>query len=142
MGSEAEFKFHVPADGVEAVEAEVRSEDAEQIRMRAIYFDTSDGALASKGVVLRLRQEGDRWTQTAKAKATGPLERLEHNTALGDLPQMPRPNLACYEGTRIGELLDRLPKDATAQLKPMFSTDVMRTRRIVVQGGSKIELAF
>ena len=80
---ETEFKFHIPHEHLKAVEAALRGADAVRTRLRASYFDTADGTLAARGVVLRLRQEGRRWVQTAKATGDGPLRRLEHNVELG-----------------------------------------------------------
>lgn len=141
MSSEVEFKFNVLQDGLEAVRAKLQSVSPEQVELRAYYFDTPDGAFASKGVVLRLRQEGRNWSQTAKAKGAGPLARLEHEIELGELGEMPSPNLARLKGTGIDELLGRLFRDAT-QLVPVFTTEITRTRAIVEHGNSKVEIAL
>ncbi|MEJ8852524.1 CYTH domain-containing protein [Variovorax rhizosphaerae] len=76
---EVEFKFEVPAKQLKAVEKALRAVDATATRLQAHYFDTADGRLAAKGVALRIRKEGEKWVQTAKAKGGGPLHRLEHN---------------------------------------------------------------
>lgn len=141
MSSEVEFKFNVLQDGLEAVRAKLQSVNPEQLELRAHYFDTPDGSFASKGVVLRLRKEGRSWVQTVKAKGAGPLARLEHEIELGELPEMPLPELARLKGTAIGASLGSLFKDAT-QMVLVFSTEITRTRAIVEHGNSKVEIAL
>jgi triphosphatase len=141
MSSEIEFKFEVPGDRLQAIKDRLEALDDEQIELRAHYFDTPDAALASKGVVLRLRQEGARWFQTVKAKTAGLLERIEDNIDLGMLLKRPMPDITQYKNTPIGDLLGNL-KDIQARLIPTFSTDIVRTRCIVEQGMSKVEMAL
>lgn len=141
MSSEIEFKFDVLGDRLQAVKDRLEALDAEQVQLRAHYFDTPDAALASKGVVLRLRQEGARWSQTVKAKTAGPLERVEDNIDLGVLAGQPFPNITQYKNTPIGELLRDL-KNIQARLIPTFSTDIVRTRCTIEQGTSKVEMAL
>ena len=80
---EIEFKFCIPPERLAAVQAAVRRGRCVAIRMEARYFDTLDGALASRGIAFRLRREGDQWVQTVKALGNGPLDRQEHNVARG-----------------------------------------------------------
>ena len=141
MSSEIEFKFVVPGDRLQAVKDRLEALDAEQVELRAHYFDTVDSALASKGVVLRLRQEGARWFQTVKAKTAGPLERAEDNVNLGVLAEQPAPDITQYKNTPIGDLLGNL-KDIQARLVPTFFTEITRTRCIVEQGSSRVEMAM
>lgn len=47
---EIEFKFCIPPDRLAAVQAAVRRGRCVAIRMEARYFDTPDGALASRGI--------------------------------------------------------------------------------------------
>ena len=99
---EIEFKFQIPADRLAALKADLRSAPTRRTRLRARYFDTADGVLAAHGAVLRLRQEGDRWVQTAKALGDGPLHRLEHNADLGPVQggEPPQPDVG---GGRVTE---------------------------------------
>ena len=55
---EIEFKFQVPPQHLKAVEQDIRAATATRKHMQAHYFDTLDGALAARGVALRLRKEG------------------------------------------------------------------------------------
>ncbi|WP_399685245.1 CYTH domain-containing protein, partial [Xenophilus sp.] len=80
---EIEFKFRIPPERLKAVEAALRRGAVGTTRLQARYHDTADGALAAAGVALRLRKEGRRWVQTAKAAGAGPVQRLEHNADLG-----------------------------------------------------------
>ena len=64
--NEFELKFQVPPGRAAAVEAALRRGHTTEKRLYARYFDTEDEALARNRLVLRLRQEGDTWVQTAK----------------------------------------------------------------------------
>ncbi|MDO9185576.1 MAG: CYTH and CHAD domain-containing protein, partial [Bacteroidia bacterium] len=114
-------------------------------RLRARYFDTADGALAAQGVVLRLRKEGRHWVQTAKAPGSRPLERLEHNVALGS-QTAPLPDLSRHDGTPVGErirqALKRQPDAAAPDLTLVYATDMARLTRIVRVRGALVELAL
>ena len=141
MSSEIEFKLAVPGDRLQAIKDRLDALNAEQVQMRAHYFDTSDGVLALNGVVLRLRQEGPRWFQTVKIKTGRSLERAEDNIDLGVMTERPVPNLTQYKNTPIGKLLGNL-KEIQTRLIPTFSTEIVRTRCIVEQGISKVEMAL
>lgn len=65
---ETELKFQVPPASEAAVRAAMARAAPRRQRLRAIYFDTVDRALAAAGIALRLRQEGPRWVQTLKAR--------------------------------------------------------------------------
>ncbi|UST52743.1 CYTH and CHAD domain-containing protein (plasmid) [Comamonadaceae bacterium OTU4NAUVB1] len=141
MSSEIEFKFEIPGDRIQAVMEKLEALDASQVELRAHYFDTPDALLASKGVVLRVRQESPRWFQTVKVKTDGPLERAEDNIALGLLAEEPAPDITQYKNTPIGDLLGDL-KDTQARLIPMFSTEITRRRCVIEHGRSQIEIAL
>jgi hypothetical protein len=77
--TEFELKLEIPAGRLEAALAAMKREGAKRERLRAVYFDTQDGALVAHGIVVRMRKEGRKWVQTAKAPGSGALARLEHN---------------------------------------------------------------
>jgi len=130
---EIEFKFQIPADRLAALKADLRSAPARRTRLRARYFDTADGVLAAHGAVLRLRQEGDRWVQTAKALGDGPLHRLEHNADLGPVQggEPPRPDVRRHADTPVGERIARLLDEAEKPLIETYGTDIWRLARHV-----------
>lgn len=83
---EIEFKFCIPPERLAAVKAAARRGASTAMRLEARYFDTPDGALASRGIAFRLRREGKQWMQTVKAMGDGPLDREEHNVPVGAPP--------------------------------------------------------
>lgn len=140
---ETEFKFHIPAGRLKAVEAAVRRSAVQRTRLQARYFDTADGTLAAQGIVLRLRKEGRRWVQTAKAMGDGVLQRLEHNVDLGlaraNAP--PQPEVHRHHGTPVGErLAQALPEGAA--LVETYATDIWRLSRQTRSEGATVELAL
>src|SRR6218665_3939097 len=81
--TEIEFKFDIPRASLPALEAALRGPGSRRTHLQARYFDTPQDDLAAHGVALRLRKEGPRWVQTAKALGDGPVLRLEQNVDLG-----------------------------------------------------------
>lgn len=141
---EIEFKFQIPADRLEAVEAAVLSAPSTRLHLQARYFDTEGGDLAAHGVVLRLRKEGPTWVQTAKATGDGPLHRLEHNVDLGPARKS-QPLVALPErhaGTPVGERLARVLGPHPVPLVEVYATDIWRTSRHEQFAGSTVELAL
>lgn len=145
---EIEFKFVVPPERRPAVEAALRRGAVTRTRMQARYFDTPDRALATRGIVLRLRKEGRRWVQTVKAAADGvqgPLHREEHNVDLGlaRAGAQPVPDAQRHHGTAAGERLATALADTQGPLAETYATDIWRLKREVrVAGGTVVELAF
>jgi inorganic triphosphatase YgiF len=148
---EIEFKFHIPSERLDAVRADLLAAPCEQTRLQARYFDTADGLLAAHGAVLRLRKEGTRWVQTAKALGDGPLHRLEHNAELGPSPATavpPSPDVQRHAGTPVGERLAALLATSKEPLVETYGTDIQRLSRIVAvpgadgAGETKVELAL
>ncbi len=106
-------------------------------KLHAIYFDTSDAALLQRGIALRLRRVGRRWTQAVKARqgSGGALsERREWETPV--------------RGRRLR--LDALPPEAqaslppelVARLAPRFETEVFRETWQVARDDALIEVAL
>ncbi|MBA4329670.1 MAG: inorganic triphosphatase [Polaromonas sp.] len=143
--TEFELKFEIPRARRLAVEAAMRRGRVAQQRLQARYFDTPEGALAAQGVVLRLRKEGRQWVQTAKAPGRRPLERLEHNLALGT--QAPSaPELSRHKGTPVGDSLRQALKlkagEAFPALVQVYATDIVRLTRLVRVRGALVEMAL
>jgi inorganic triphosphatase YgiF len=148
MGSmEIEFKFHIPAGRVKAVEAAMRRGTVVRTRLQARYFDTADQALAAQGIVLRLRKEGARWVQTAKATGDNALHRLEHNVDLGAAAAGAAPAIdpQRHQGTAVGERIAKALAASGAVLVERQSTDIVRLTRDVRTTGANaavVELAL
>lgn len=139
--TEFELKFQVPEGRLAEVEAALRRGPVQRTRLRARYFDTPGEALARRQLVLRLRQEGRRWVQTAKGPTSGTFERLEHDVALpAGVPTVPDPRL--HAGHPVGALLQQALEDAHEDLQPVFETDVWRLTRVVEAAGTAVEIAL
>jgi inorganic triphosphatase YgiF len=141
---EIEFKFCIPPERLQAVEAAMRRGALQRTRLQARYLDTPAGALAAAGMVLRLRKEGPRWVQTVKAAGDGPLQRWEHNVDLG--PQMgddaPAADPQRHAGTPVGDRLLAALRDADGPLRESYATDIERLTRELRSGGATVELAL
>ena len=137
---EFELKFQVPSGRVDAVAAAVRRGAVEEQRLQARYFDTREQALAAKHVALRLRKEGRRWVQTAKAPGAHAFERLEHEVPLppGAAPQL---DLARHTGEPVGDCLREALGGNPAALECYLETDITRLSRTVTAGGSSVDEA-
>ena len=146
--TEFELKFEIPQTSVLRVAAALKDGEFIRTRLQAKYFDTVDRALAGSGVVVRVRKEGRRWVQTAKAPTGGTLERLEHNVSLARTAKGAEPevDLARHRGTAVGKAiakaLNHKAGDSYPDLAPMYETDVQRIARLVVVDGSLVEIAF
>lgn len=146
--TEFELKLEIPAHRLQPLLDAIRQGDTARQRLRATYFDTQDGALAARGIVVRMRQEGRKWVQTAKAPGSGPLARLEHNAPVvpdgaGTAPSV---DLARHTGTPVGEAIRRAlklkPRAALPPLVPLYETDVTRLSVTVPHGESEVEIAL
>ncbi len=138
---EIEFKFLVPADRLAEIEAELRDGEFEQLDLQARYFDTRDGALATAGVALRMRKEGDHWVQTAKARGDGPLDRFEHNVDLGNPTDLTAiPDIQRHAGTHVGRALEAAIGDS--ELVETFSTAIRRIVRLETESATQVEFAL
>lgn len=151
---EIELKFQVPMAGRAAVLRAVATATAQQVHLRARYYDTADRRLAAARVALRLRQEGPRWVQTLKAQGDGPMSRLEHEVMLPQRRAAPVLDPLRHVGTpafdRLAVALGATSQDLQAALSAgqdlglalCFETDIHRTRRLTRTGGARIELAW
>ncbi|MGZ8255458.1 MAG: CYTH domain-containing protein, partial [Burkholderiaceae bacterium] len=146
--TEFELKLEVPAERLQSLAEAIRQGEARRERLRATYFDTQDGALARQGIVVRMRQEGRKWVQTAKAPGKGPLHRLEHNAPVApdEAGMTPAVDLGRHAGTPVGDAIRRTlrlkPDSAFPPLLAVYETDVTRLSVNVRHGESDIEIAL
>jgi triphosphatase len=141
MHNEFELKFQVPLERAAAVEAALRRGAVQRERLRARYFDTRDEALAQAGLVLRLRQEGRKWVQTAKGPGASPFDRLEHDVPL-EASAAKSPDPTRHQGHPVHALLDRALRAAGGPLQATFETDIVRLSRTVRATGTQVEIAL
>lgn len=143
--TEFELKFEIPPARFKGVKAAVQRGQATQQRLQARYFDTPDHLLAAHGVVVRLRKEGRRWVQTAKAPGRRPLERLEHNVALG-VQATPLLDLARHEDAAVGacirHALKLKPGETFPALVMVYSSNILRVSRLLRVRGTVVEIAL
>lgn len=142
--TEIEFKFDIPRASLPAIEAALGGPDSRRTHLQARYFDTVQGDLAAHGVALRLRKEGPRWVQTAKALGDGPVQRLEHNVDLGPArkSQLPQADPQRHAGTPVGERLAQVLQQTGQPLVEVYGTDIWRCTQELRVGDSRIELAL
>lgn len=138
--TEFELKFQVPRERAAAVVAALQRGAVQRTRLRARYFDTPDQALARRGLVLRVRQEGRTHVQTAKGPGSGGFERLEHNVTLpGPAAQA---DAALHAGHPLGAALQEALAGAEGPLQAVFETDIVRRTRVVQAAGTAVEIAL
>ena len=140
---EIEIKLEVDSGSRAGVARAFAGRPAQRTRLRATYWDTPDGRLAARGIALRVRQEGRRWVQTAKAMGDSVLHRLEQNVALpGRWPSGgPPADPARHAGTPVGDLLEAA-LDGAPSLEARYKTDVLRRAIRVESEGCAVEVAF
>jgi len=101
----------------------------------SVYFDTDKHKLRQKGLMLRVRREGRRYTQTIKSNTnSGLFQRDEWETEIAGK----QPDLNQVNGTVPGSLLG---KKLRRRLKPLFETRVRRTVYPLVDDDRAIALA-
>ncbi|OSP56414.1 CYTH and CHAD domain-containing protein [Pseudoruegeria sp. SK021] len=108
--------------------------------LRSIYYDTPDLALKGAGIALRLRQDGRRWVQTAKAGRSGnggvqTVQEAECNAPGGRLAldAIPDHDLRAHVLATIGD----------ADLAAVFETRMKRISTVLTRAnGANVEVAL
>lgn len=147
---ETELKFMVPAEQLAGVEKALKRGRVRVERLQAAYYDTADERLARQRVALRLRREGRRWVQTAKAETPHSLNRLEHDvpvTAPSRGREPPPLDVSRHDGTPAGDALRKAlghgaGRERGSALSLRFGTDVSRMTRTVRVPGATVEIAL
>ena len=116
----------------------------ERTAIEDVYFDTPDGDLRRRGLVLRLRRDGDQWMQTLKATAVEhsvvPVRR-EWEVAVPDEHGVaPHLDLERFEIAPLRVLLRKGLE--TSALAPVFRNRTARERGTISHGESEIEVAL
>jgi inorganic triphosphatase YgiF len=128
-GAEVELKFAIGSDSARsAAGREVGQGPARSVE--TIYFDTPQRRLKSAGYSLRLRRDGENWSQSVKGNDSR-LARFEQDHPLrGGLP-----DFSLLEGTPIAAMVN-------ASLSPVFVTRVERRSKRRAASGGRIEFSL
>ena len=129
--TETELKLSFPP----AAARRIRAHPLLKARLRpvvrklfSIYFDTPELDLWQRGVTLRVRRSGGRWLQTVKgggAVQAGLHERVEIESEIAG----PYPDCAGLADGAFAKIF--ASRDVSAQLKPVFVTEVSRSSRLL-----------
>lgn len=142
---EIELKFRIPPDRLATLRKAVHTSSARRESLQATYYDTEDRALARQAVALRIRREGRRWVQTAKAAGADTMTRLEHEVDLGlrrpPPDALPDPALHAAH-PELHAALQAALASAGGPLRALYRTHIERTRRVVRVAGARVELAL
>lgn len=105
--------------------------------LESVYFDTEDHELDRRKVTFRVRRQGETFIQTIKSKGghDGLLTRDEWEWPVAG----PEPDLSVIAENEPQSLLDGIDG---VSLKPVFTSTVRRTARLIDAAGSRIEVAF
>jgi triphosphatase len=133
---EIELKLRLPAGGRAILEAEpsFAAAKSQELHLITTYFDTADCLLDGLGLSLRVRQLGDSRIQTVKSHARA--ESIASTRGEWEWPvRQDTPDVSLL--MQIMELANvaRLIK---GRLLPVFITDIRRTTRLLVVGGSTV----
>lgn len=124
---EIELKLAAPADALAALwqSAIAAGGRTTSRRLVSTYYDTSDLRLRQRGFTLRVRQDGDRFTQTVKSAHAGPdsvMRRGEWSVPV----EAAEPDLTLLNDP---EVLEQIGLVVAGELQPLFTTDVTRQAR-------------
>ena len=140
--TEIELKLALVRGTPTAAKRGLREAALQRTAIDDVYFDTPDAGLRQRGLVLRIRRDGERWLQTLKASSASsgivPI-RGEWEVPLEDGPSMPALDLEKLDIAPLRELLST--GFETTGLAPVFRTRVTRWRGNIVHGTSEIEVA-
>ncbi len=143
MATETELKLHIdPADADKLMQHPLlQSATGKQApqHLYNVYFDTPEEDLLQQGIGLRVRRIGDKRVQTIKTAGSGLgglHQRKEWETEVtGD-----KPDYTLFPKKALPKWCD--DKKNITKIKPLFTTDFMRTSWDVIFDGSQIEVSL
>ncbi len=142
MDTEIELKFLVSADVANRLPTLLQSYQIlkqDQQHLANTYFDTADLALRKMDAGLRIRSQNGEMEQTVKlagSQVGGLHQRPEYNVPL----TVHTPDLSLFPARIWPEGAN--PAQIQQSLQPLFSTDFLRRRWLLVVDGTEIELAL
>jgi len=138
---EIELKLQFPPGSRTAIEASpaLAAVEPRQHRLVTTYFDTPENLLDRTGLTLRVRQSGDRRTQTVKSQARErgvAANRREWEWRISQ----DEPDVGRLEKVRALAMIATAIKD---RLQPVFVTDILRTTRLLhLDDNTVVEVAI
>ena len=142
VSREIELKLDLDPQSLKAVRdrclKSVGSDQVARERLTSVYFDTKKLSLHRKGLSLRVRSRGEECIQTLKRREGGGglFDRLEWNSEIaGD-----EPDLSNVDNCVFRSVLDA--KRLRSRLRPVFTSEVVRTVWHIRSGGADIEVAL
>ena len=132
MFLEAEIKLRISSETASAIKEHplLKQRQIEGWRSGIIYnqyFDTPDKQLASEGVALRMRRDGDQYIQTLKYNADG-LAGMSVRQEWDWYLKSPDLDISLLDSSCWPKNLKNLDK---SRLAPIFRTDFKRTRSLI-----------
>ena len=144
MPTETQLKFCVATDRLSAVRRAVATKTAKCISSTVVYVDTQEEHLAKKGLTFCLSSEGlstqKTWKQTLRERSPDGSAVLEHSVVvLGHHRPVldPSRHAESEVGGRLSQILAEA-EDST--LIERYTTESVRTSRVLRKGGTLIEL--
>lgn len=134
--AETELKFLLTPQALAALSAHpaLRGPGKPE-RQRSVYFDTPDHQLRDKGLSVRVRETPEGFLQTVKRRSgAGRVDRDEWEAPTAG----PTPDAAELRRTPVAEALG----GDLAALKPLFASDVIRTRRYWTEADAVVEISL
>ncbi len=135
---ETELKFQIDeACAARLIERLSLDAAGRRRRLRTVYYDTPDGALAEAGFVLRVRHDGKKHVQTVKQASLdgGALRRGEWEVEVGG-------EAVDLKAARKTPLKPWLKAATAAALGPVFVVDVERAKCDLQRDGGVVEVAL
>jgi inorganic triphosphatase YgiF len=135
--SEVELKFSVsPGDATTISANRIFARNTTQAQLRSVYYDTPDLDLRANDISLRVRHKDGTFIQTVKrAVGLGLFDRDEWESVI----RRKSPDRSAWAGTPVASILSA---KGVAALRPVFTTKVQRTTRVLREGSSEVEVSF
>jgi len=135
--SEVELKFLVSPSDVATIRANpIFAHKTTQAQLRSVYYDTPAWDLRESGVSLRVRHKEGVFTQTVKS-ASG-LSLFDRDQWESEIKGK-NPDRSAWAGTPVADILSA---HGVRALRPVFTTTVQRTVRLLNEGVSIVEASF
>ncbi len=136
---ETEIKFAITADEAARLLASraISRLEPESKHVTSTYYDTRQHQFRRMGAALRVRSKGDRFEQTIKVPADGPIGMQNFEEFTVPLPDA-TPRLELFDDAIIRRISNRRKR---LNLLPQFTTDVTRTTAVLTHRKARFEMA-